>query len=192
LTAPGGWGAKFREVAGERIEPTPLGEEIEDINIIEKSSMEALEQRRETLTPGRALAMTLQLGRRGYYNDRVIGDYTRTLLTFDPNLTVLFVDADGRFVASSNGASVMAAMQGGEQGQRLVDAIERADLLEIKRLVGHTTSAAKPGLTNAEALDIMRKDGVESLIAVDDSGRPVGIVRRDDIVARLLVKLASG
>ncbi len=192
LTAPGGWGAKFRTWAGKDIEPTPLGDEIEDINIIEKSSLEALEQRRETLTPGRALAMTLQLGRGGYYNDRVIGAYTRTLLTFDPNLTVVFVDGDGRFVASSNGASVLAAMESGDQGQRLVDAIAGGDLLEIKRLVGHTNNAAKPGVTNPEAHDAMLRDGVESLIAVDDAGRPVGVVRRDDIVARLPVKLASG
>ena len=192
LTGPGGWGAKFREVAAQDIDPTPLGGGIDDLRIVEKSSLAALEERRASLVPGKPLAMTLQLGRRGYYNDRAIASYSRTLLTFDSKLTIIFVDDNNRFVASTDGIRVIAAMDGAEQGPELVQAIENADLSRIRDLVGLTTSSVKADMSNAQALDMMLRDGVASIIATGDGGKPAGIVRRDDIVARLLVKLAAG
>ena len=191
ISAPGGWGAKFRELAAQNIEPTPLAAEIEDLSIVEKSGLAALDERRATLVPGKPVAMTLQLGRRDYYSDSVIAAYARTLLTFDPKLTVIFVDENGRFVASSSGTSVMAAMQSGEQGSELVNAIENADLLRIKDLVGQTTNSVTVSTSNTAALAVMLRDGVESIVAIDDMQRPIGVVRRDDIVARLIVKLSA-
>ena len=191
LTGPGGWGAKFREVAAEDIEPTPLGAGIDDLRIVEKSSLAALDERRASLVPGKPLAMTLQLGRRGYYNEQVIAQYSRTLLTFDTKLTVIFVDDNKRFVASTDGPRVIAAMDAGEQGAELVRAIEGANLSRIRDLVGLTTNSVKSDTSNAQALDMMARDGVASIVATDATDQPIGVVRRDDIVARLLVKLAS-
>lgn len=192
LTAPGGWGAKFRTVAREEIDPAPLGGEIVDLEVVAKSSLEALTRLRKNLTPGQALAMTLTLNRRNYYSPAAIASYAHTLSSFDPGLTVVFVEKDGLFRASSNGQSVLAAMQNEEVGAALVDAIERSDLASIKDLVGVTIRRVTAQTSNAEALEAMLDDGVDSIIAVDDRGLPIGVVRRDAIVARLLVKLASG
>ena len=70
--------------------------------------------------------------------------------------------------------------------------MESADIAEMKRRVGLTTGSASRETSNASALALMLDDGVRSIIVVDEMSRPVGVVRRDDIVARMLVKLASG
>jgi signal-transduction protein with cAMP-binding, CBS, and nucleotidyltransferase domain len=38
---------------------------------------------------------------------------------------------------------------------------------------------------------MMLRDGVDSVVAVDERRRATGIVRRDEIVSRLMVKLAA-
>lgn len=192
FSAPGGWAAEFRSVARARIEPTRLVEEIEDVSIIEKAGLDAIQRYRESLVPGRPVAVSLRLGRPGAYSPQVIAEYIRAFITFDPNLTVIFVeDASNRFVASSNGASVLAALDLTEGQGRFLRAMEDADVLDLRRLLVLTTSAAREATTNAEALQIMVSDGVGSLVKVDDLGRPAGIVRRDEIVSRLMLKLAT-
>ncbi|MEE8454687.1 MAG: CBS domain-containing protein [Limibaculum sp.] len=190
ITTPGGWGAKFREVAGARIEPAPLADEIEDLMIIEKGGVSAIQRYRENLTPGRPIALTLQLGRSGYYNQRAIATYIRAFLTFDPMLTVVFEEGQRRFAGSSNGNSVLAALEL-DDNRRLLGAIEDADLLKLKDLIVLTTNFVTPVTTNSEALNMMLRDGVDAIVAVDDQRRATGIVRRDEIVSRLMVKLAS-
>lgn len=193
ISAPGGWSAKFREVARDNIEPVPLAEDIEDLRIIEKAGIDAIQRHRQNLVPGRPIALTLQLGRQGYYSERAIASYIRAFLTFDPMLTVVFEEDQRRFAGSSNGISVLAALElEFEHGnRRFLQAIESADLLKLKDLIVLTTSSVSAKTTNSGALEMMLRDGVDSIVAVDETRRATGIVRRDEIVSRLMVKLAA-
>lgn len=193
ISAPGGWAAEFRQIAGDRIKPTRLADEVQDLSIIEKAGLSVLEDARQRLEPGKPVAISLRLGRPGYYSERAIATYIRGFLTFDPDLTVIFIENDNnRFVASTNGNAVLAAMELGEFDRRLVEAMEASDLLALRRLVVLTGNSVGEDTTNAEALQMMVADGVDAIIKTDSDGKAVGLVRRDDIVSRLMVKLAKG
>lgn len=193
ISLPGGWAAEFRNVAAARIEPAPLLEAVDDLRVIEKAGLDALAEHLEQVRPGQPLAISLTLGRTNYYSARVIETYIRAFQAFDPHLTVIFEErGDGRFAASSNGQSVLAAVDvDSADGGRFVRAVEAGDLLALKRLVVLTTNAARDDTTNAEALRVMLRDGVDSLVKVDATGRAVGVVRRDVIISRLMVELAG-
>jgi hypothetical protein len=198
ITTPGGWGAEFRAVAAATIKPSPLVEEVRDIEIIEKAGLDAIQRYRETIEVGKPIAISLELGRVGYYAERAIAEYIRAFKTFDPSLTVIFVERlDGgadnasRFVASTNGNSVLAALELQDYDRRLVRAMEEADLLALRRLLVLTTNSVGAETTNAEALRMMLADGVDSIVKTDERGRAIGIVRREVIVSQLLVKLAG-
>ena len=192
ISAPGGWAAEFREVASNPIRPAALVDEVEDLSIIEKAGLDALTDARDALEPGKPVAISLRLGRPGYYSERAIATYIRAFLTFDPDLTVIFLENDsGRFAASSNGNSVLAALELQDYDQRFVAALEASDLLALRRLLVLTTNAVDADTTNAEALQMMVSDGVDAIIKTGDRGRPVGLVRKDEIISRLMVKLAQ-
>ena len=193
ISVPGGWAAEFREIATAEIKPAKLVEEVEDLSIIEKGGISAIQQYRENLEVGKPIAISLRMGRQGYYSERAIAEYIRSFLTFDPDLTVIFVEEGSRrFVASSNGNSVLAALEIQDYDQRFLRAIEGEDLLELRRLVVLTASSVSEETTNAEALQMMVNDGVDAIIKTDGAGLPVGLVRRDEIISRLMVKLAEG
>lgn len=198
INLPGGWGAEFRAIAAATIKPSPLVEEVSDLEIIEKAGLEALQRYREQVVPGKPIAISLELGRRGYYSEQVIAEYIRAFLTFDPLLTVIFVEHPGteqngtkHFVASTNGLSVLAALELTDYDRRFVRALDDADLLALRRLVVLTTNSVSRDTTNAEALRMMLEDGVDSIVKVDAQQVATGIVRRDVIVSQLLVTLAG-
>lgn len=193
LSAPGGWAAEFREIAGTRIKPSRLVDEVQDLDIIEKAGLDALREAREGLEPGKPVAISLRLGRSGYYSEQAIATYIRAFLTFDPNLTVIFIEAgNGRFVASSNGIAVLAALELQDYDRRFVQALESSDLLALRRLVVLTTNSVDAETTNAQALQMMVADGVDAVVKTDAAGMAVGLVRRDEIISRLMVELARG
>ncbi len=106
---------------------------------------------------------------------------------------MIFLENDtGRFVASSNGNSVLAALELQDNDQRFVRALEAADLLALRRLIVLTTNSVEADTTNAEALQMMVADGVDAIVKTDPAGNAVGLVRRDEIISRLMVKLAAG
>lgn len=191
ITTPGGWAAEFREVAAAEIRPTLLVDEVDDLAIVEKGGLDRILSQREAIQPGQPIAIVLTLGRQNYYNASAIQEYIRAFLTLDPDLTVIFQEQSDRFAASANANSVLAALQLDDYAPRFLRAIEESDLLALRRLVVLTTNAVHTETTNAEALQLMLKDGVDSMVKVDERGVAKGIVRRDQIVSHLMVQLAS-
>lgn len=191
ISTPGGWAAEFREIASAEIRPTRLVHEVDELAIVEKGGLDRILSQREGIEPGQPIAIVLTLGRQNYYNERAIQEYIRTFLTLDPDLTVIFQEQSDRFAASANANSVLAALQLDEYAQRFLRAIETSDLLALRRLVVLTTNAVRTETTNAEALQLMLKDGVDAMVKVDEQGVAKGIVRRDQIISYLMVELAS-
>lgn len=192
VSLPGGFAAEFRQIAAAKISPTLIGE-VTDVLVVEKQSISSIPAFRDRVQPGKPIAISLQLGLRDYYNGDAIIEYLRTFQTLDPDLTVIFVEnATGVFVASANANSVLAAVQVREFQQDFLGALENADQAALSRLVALTTATVTAATTNAEALQRMTDDGVDAIIKVDEAGKAKGLVRRDEILSRLMLTLASG
>jgi hypothetical protein len=205
--AAGGVSAKFAQVAAATVKPAPLGADAEalanivagaeDLAIFEKAGLSQIQDYIATLTPGKPIAISLRLGRAGYYAPDVIIQYIQAFLTFDPDLTIIFVDhGTGRFAASANANSVLAALTLGRDGSPFnsdfLRALESGDLTWLGRLVALTTNAVTAETTNADALRMMVDDGVDSIVKVDEALQAKGIVRRDAIISGLMLGLADG
>jgi hypothetical protein len=192
IALPGGWAIEFRQIAAAKVQPTDLIAEAQNIDVIAKGGAGDIPAIRDGLVAGRPLAVSLQLGRRGYYQPEVISQYVRAFMAFDPDLTVIFVDDQGgSFVASASGQSVLAVVDGQETASRFVNAIEFGNIDELAALVLLTTGRVTAETTNTQALQMMQDDGVDALIQVDVAGLPTGVVRRSVIVGKLMLTLAA-
>jgi hypothetical protein len=191
FTAPGGWGAKFREAAEKPVQPAPLAKLAFEGDLVAKGGADYLNEVTARLTPGKPLALTLQLGRSGYYDPRAIAEYIRVISTADPAVAVVVVDPDGRYVASARGATVAQQLPSPEFANALISAIESGNAEAILALPGFSHQAIADSANNVQALEKMETEDVTRLVALDADGRPVGFVLRDQIVSQLLISLAS-
>jgi len=185
-----GVSAKFREIAESKV--TPVSEQIHPVEpeIIEKGSTAALLSTAQRLPRNKPAALSLQLGRSNYYSVAATTQYIEALTRVDSDLTVLIVDHDGKFVASAEAATALGYLKDPIQGQRLIDAIGSADTNYLKTLPGLVFESLSEKTTNSDALQRMRELNTKTMVVVDESGKPRGIVKRTDIVAHLLESLA--
>jgi CBS domain len=195
FTAPGGWGAKFREAAQANVvvtatSLTPLSEAVQKFELVSKGGLAELEGLGAKLQRNKPIALTFQLGQLGYNVDTA-RKYVEFLLLTDPQMSVLILDQGRRFVAMTEGTTMLTMLKDPNQGQQIIDAISSGRAGYLLGLPGLHVNTVKANDSNATALERMRVENVQSIVVVDDDKRPAGIVKRDDIVARLLEKLAT-
>jgi len=193
FSAPGGWGAKFREVANQPVTPlalTPLAQAVAELQIIEKGGVSALPSLGANLRTNKPIALTFQLGQTNYSIDAA-EKYVQVLLLADREMVVLVLDADKKFVAMTEGATFRMLLSDPAIGPQIINALAGGNRSFFTSLTGFHGSSIKATDTNAVALERMRTQNTREIVVVDDNNRPVGIVKRDDIVARLLEKLAT-
>lgn len=193
-----GVAVKFEKFANAEVDAratsTDAEADIDSIQIIQKSSFEALRRRRDALSPKDKVAVTMRFGRRGYYSAKGVHDYLNILLGQDAEMPVIFVDDAGCFVASTMGTKLRDALSGAEQTS-FIQAIEQGlpgGLAALSEVVALTTTSLKPKTTNSQALEAMLAEDAAVLISVDETNKPIGAVRRDAIMAQMLTTLASG
>lgn len=191
FTAPGGWGAKFREAASDTIEPVSISQSIDEAQFIAKGSYVQLLDVGENLEPGKPVVLTLQLGRDGYYAADVIAEYIRVLSGNDANLTVVVINSDKTYFASADGKYVLNLLQSERQRELFMAALHSNDGAGFTSLSGVADWKIAADKTNSNALKIMQEENTSKLVAVSDDGMPIGLVLRDRIVAQLLVKLSD-
>jgi hypothetical protein len=192
FSAPGGWGAKFREAAQAIVTPTalttPLNDVLQKFDIIEKGGLSELQGLGARLQKDKPIALSFQLGQQRYDADVAI-KYIQFLLLTDRNMTVLILDADRHFVAMTEGQTMLTLLQ--NQGQRITGALANNERNYFTTLPGFHTNSIKATDSNAIALEKMRQQNARAIVVVDDKATPTGVVKFDDIVARLLEKLAT-
>lgn len=192
LTGPGGWGAKFREAAQAVVTPTafttPLNDVLQKFDIIEKGGLSELQGLGAKLQKDKPIALSFQLGQQGY-DAGVAIKYIQFLLLTDRNMSVLILDANHHFVAMTEGETMLTLLQ--NQGQRITSALASGDKAFFTTLPGFHTNSIQATDTNATALAKMREQSARAIVVVDAQGTPTGVVKFDDIVARLLEKLAT-
>ena len=124
FTAPGGWGAKFREEANRTIDPIPITTSVVEGEFVAKGDYVQLENVDKKLVPGKPVTMTLQLGRSGYYQPPVIAKYIEVLSQHDPDMSVVVINASGKFVAAAKGDVVLRLLKDPEQTSRFMSALD--------------------------------------------------------------------
>ncbi len=191
----GGVALKFREAAKAEVKLLPLTDVVEDFQAVEKGGVSAIEGFTRNLAPGKPVALVLKLGRPGYYVPSAVVLYLRALSSFDPELTLVVTDAEGKFVASADGRAVINFLAGQNDFQaqeRFREALDAPDASKVLELPGFTGEAIAANATNAEALKKIDELARRTLVALDRDGRPKGLAKRDAIITHLLVQLASG
>ncbi|MFA1626953.1 hypothetical protein ACDY96_30750 [Rhizobium mongolense] len=187
----GGVALKFREAAKAEVKLLVT----EDFQPVEKGGVSAIEGFMRTLTPGKPVALVLKLGRPGYYAPAAVLLYLQALSSFDPELTLVVTDAEGKFAAAADGRAVINFLTGQndfQAQQRFREALDAPEASKLLQLPGFTSEAIAADATNAEALTKMDELARRTLVALDGEGRPKGLAKRDAIVTHLLVQLASG
>jgi hypothetical protein len=187
ISGPGGLVAKFRADARA---PVDTSAEIEALEFVAKTADPL--QRSRQFRPGAPIALTLRLGDpTSGYDQNAIKRYLDALLEIDPEVTVIFNSTDGIFKASTDGVAIRSIVSNDHYGRELENAIMTANIQAMKALVAISENAVDKADSNGTALKKMIDAGVRSLVAVDQNGRAVGVVRRDRIVAKLVASLAS-
>jgi len=193
ISAPGGWGAKFREAAQATVTPTAtaftsLSEAVQRFDVIEKGGLSQLQGLGQRLQKDKPLALSFQLGQSNYDVDTA-KKYVEFLLLADREMTVLIVDQNRHFVAMTEGTTMLTLLQ--NQGPQIKDALANGNRDFFVTLPGFHTNSIQASDSNATALEKMRAQNARSIVLVDAQGIPTGVVKRDDIVSRLLEKLAT-
>lgn len=190
FTAPGGWGAKFREEAKRTIDPVPITTSIVEGEFVAKGDYVQLENVGEKLVPGKPVTMTLQLGRSGYYQPPVIAKYIEVLSQHDPDMSVVVINPDGKFVAAAKGDVVARLLKDPEQTGRFMSALNGSAPEAVLAIGGFSDKSISDTASNVDALQKMEAENTARLVVVTPAGTPEGVVLRDMIVTRLLVELA--
>ncbi len=179
------------ELGSEAIRETREIESEGGLQLFAKAGIPRLEEIRTSFDPGRPLALTLELGRFGYYSSKAIEIYVNSMLSLDPNTTVIFTDEDNTFGASASGQSLLAASQTPDFEENFVPALENSQLDVLGELITLTRKSATATTSKADVLRMMTDDGVDTIVVVDAGNLPVGIVAREQILSELMLTLAG-
>ena len=187
FTAPGGWGAKFREVADNQVDAVPIT--VLDGAFVAKGGSYQLIEAARSIPPGQPVAVTLQLGV-DFYQEDAIRDYVQVLSAKDPEASVVIIDSAGKYIASAKG-SVVLNLLGGPESTRFMEVLTRGTPQDMLTTPGFSDKSIAETANNVAALEKMEHENTSRLVAVTSDNTPKGIVVRDMIVSRLLVGLAA-
>ncbi len=190
FSAPGGWVAKFQQAAAEKVEPTGLVDCIQDVQIVQKRGLQALRDAGQHLEKGKPIALTLQFGRSSYNADE-LRQYIDTLRTADREMSVLFLNANGQLVTWTDGTTLSTLLADHDQSIQLLQAVRDSNTNYFQNSPEFRSETITKDRSNAEALQIMRETNARTMVVVNNEKQPIGVVKRDDIIARLLVELGS-
>lgn len=195
FSGPGGWGAKFRTATTSQVETSDIIENAEALQAVEKGGLRHLRDAVERLNPDLPNALTLRVGRRGYYVPEVIVTYLKTLMAVGPSTYVVFVrEKNGQFVGSTNASQVIALLESRATISDFMGELEReSDEKAFQGFDFLVRQSLSLGDSNKMALQKFLDTNAQALVVVSSDGqKPTGIVDRDRLMTKLMVKLASG
>ena len=193
FSGPGGWGAKFQAVAEMEIDPTAIVEGAEQLDLVAKGGSDTLREFAARLDRKRPNAVSLEVGRSGYYSPEAIETYIRTLQSAGSATYVIFIDYETkRFIGSANSDQVLALIGSSATRDGFMQELDypgEEPFEDLRFLVRESLTATD---TNSEALDKFLASGAQALVVLDDRGQPSGVVDRDRLMTRLMKTLATG
>ena len=134
----------------------------------------------------RVSAITLEVGKSGYYLNSAIERYLRELTPLSFFKYVLFLDASGKFRGVVNGTELYEAMR-----SRNIDLVNLIETDQIATINGINMVSIVSGKSKQEALQLMDTHSLSVLPVINDSGSFIGVVERDKITSSIVAKLVS-
>lgn len=193
FSAPGGWGAKFRSAATSQVESSGIIENVEALQAIEKGGFRELNLAVEQLNPDLPNALTLRVGLSNYYHPDAILRYLKTLMAVGPSTYVVFVaNETGGFVGSANASQVVAILEAEPTRDQFMEELVSGGDGAFEELGNLVRQLLKPEDSNSMALQKFLDSNAEALVVVSEDGqKPIGIVDRNRLMTKLMVKLAG-
>ena len=198
LAAPGGWGAKFQEVAQQNVSTTatpladvaPLTQGLDQLQAVEKEGLPKLDEIVGKLQKGKPVALILYFGKQNYYVANVVKQYIQKLNVVDPDLVIILVDdVTKRFVGAIDANSFLQLSP--EEAQQLIAAIGNRQRAYLASFPGFVFRGIRDNKTNIDALKDMKDLDTKFLVVLNEKDEPTSIVKRDEIVAHLFEKLTN-
>ena len=193
LTAPGGLGAKFGDVAGEPVSksartlpPVPVSQE--DADQIAKGTPPNSPEIK-ALVEGQPIFLTLTLGV-NFYTPNGLIDYIKFIMQKDKDLLVVFVSKN-KFWAMADPSKLLLFLRDQTKGQNLIDAIKTGRALTKDEVPVLIFEPLQEDTSNAQALQTMVKNNLRAMVVVNKDNEPKAIAERDKIVAQLVTQLAA-
>jgi hypothetical protein len=140
----------------------------------------------ESFKRNRVAAITLVVGKRGYYANRVIEKYLKELTPLSFFKYVLFEDKSGEFKGIISGIKLLEELQSGSMN--LVKLIESGDISSID---GISTVSVISGSSKQQSLQLMDSHGLSEIPVVNEFKVFIGVVERDKITSSIVAQLVS-
>jgi len=190
LTAPGGWGAKFRQEATDKVDLSLTPVEFQDLTVIPKEGLLELQARIGHIREGQAVVLSMILGGTIYYDQNAVVQALQLLSPLRRCKFVVLLDPEKRLVAYFP-ADIMLRYMQMLDSQQLIAAINDGSRARILGYLGVITETISRQTTNAQALEQMEKLGLDALVAVDGDSKVIGVAEQGRILSRMLVALAK-
>jgi hypothetical protein len=165
----------------------------EQLDLVAKGGFDTLREFASRLDRRRPNAVSLEVGRSGYYVPEAIETYIRTLQSVGSATYVIFIDYETKkFIGSANSDQVLALIGSPATRDAFMQELEYPGEEPFAALRFLVQEWLTPNDTNAAALDKFLASGAQALVVLDDSGQPSGVVDRDRLMTRLMKTLATG
>jgi hypothetical protein len=193
FSGPGGWGAKFRDIAHASVETTKILVDAQPLQTMEKGGESEIAMRIASLKPNVPNALVLAVGRGSYYVPDIILKYLQALMAAGPATYVVFVDArTGQFVGSASGRQVLAALSDPEVSERFMHDLREGGERPFAGMGFLVTESLSPDDSNVVALQKLVDTNADALVIVsEDKRQPIAVIDRNRLVTKLMLKLAG-
>src|SRR6202022_917911 len=187
LSAPGGWGAKFQEVAQQNVsttatplaDATPLTQGLDQLQAVEKEGLSKLDEIVGKLQKGKPVALILYFGKQNYYVPNIVKQYIQKLNVVDPDLVIILVDdVAKRFVGAVDANSFLQLSA--DEAQQLIAGIGNRQRAYLASFPSFVFRGIRDNKTNIEALKEMKDLNTKFLVVLNEKGEPISIVKRDE------------
>jgi hypothetical protein len=192
FSGPGGWGAKFQTHAQNSVEFTGILEDAEPVQALAKGCSQELSHLVAELDRRSPCALVLEVGRPNYYQIEAIRCYLKALIAIGAPAYVVFVDSKSKkFIGSASANQLVAYLEDHGGAEEFIGKLEGQPRL----FAGYgflVTDALTPDDTNVTALQKFVSTHADALVIIsEDRRKPIGVLDRDRLMTKLMLKLAS-
>lgn len=188
--APGGWTATFIRTSFSPAQPTSSPIDLNTVIEISKKEKGALDDRLKQLDQAQPIALFLELG--GHPYDRAdILNHVHNLGRYRNFKLAVFVDRNRDFVAYMPSWALERVLSTDGLGDEFTGVIVQGRVGDLRQYPAVITQALSEGSNNYVALDEMRRRNLEVLVVVNNNRRVVGLLERDQVLARMVLSLSE-
>lgn len=163
------------QVDGNLIKP-------EKIVIQEKGGIRKIEEFKQN----RVAALTLEIGKKGYYLNHAIEEYLRELTPYSFFKYVLFKNKSGEFHGIISGIKLLEELQTNN-----IDLVQHIESGNISQIPGLSEISVQSGTSKQRALQLMDSNGLSELPVVNEFQSFIGVIERNKITSSIVVQLVS-